>query len=239
MTHELEDCADLARRIDLQIMEHDQRLMEQPLTPNWPPPSYYTVRMDGLLELYMAGAPADLIIRFFRRHLGSHERAWPLVRVMECADASVFWPVFLNIWTVCDAAWEPQKRLLPLLRERADENFLDWASSCDDTENADDEYDGLDGQKMATFYNGLPDIVEIYRGCSANRVRAISWTTDHETARRFAHGHRGIRVPSPVLAAAKVRKVDIFAVFTAREESEVIIDPRRLRKLVVTPHVKV
>jgi hypothetical protein len=115
--------------------------------------------------------------------------------------------------------------------------WLDWVSTCND-EEAEEEDEKWAGRQIADFYHGLPEMAEIFRGCSADRVRAISWTTDREVALDFAGGHRGIRVKNPVLATAKVRKEDIFAAVTLRKESEVIIDPRRLRKLVVTPHTR-
>jgi len=83
----------------------------------------------------------------------------------------------------------------------------------------------------AAFYDSLPDEVAVYRGCSRPRMSAISWTTDRQVADIFARGHRGIRVPDPVIASAVIPKSAIFTVVTSRNESEVIVDPRRLRKL--------
>ena len=46
-------------------------------------------------------------------------------------------------------------------------------------------------------------------------------------ARGFAEGHGGLRVPDPILATGLIAKEHIFAVFTDRKESEVLLDPAR------------
>jgi hypothetical protein len=71
--------------------------------------------------------------------------------------------------------------------------------------------------------------VTVYRGCGASRVRSLSWTTEKSTAEEFARGHRLILVIRPVLAEAFIAKEAIFAVFA--EEYEVLLNPRRLRRL--------
>ncbi len=83
------------------------------------------------------------------------------------------------------------------------------------------------------FFDSLPDLVTIYRGCNRSRVRGISWTTDRAVAEAFWRGHRNIRWPDPVLAEAFVPKEAVFAPFVGRQESELVIDPRRLRRLTV------
>ena len=81
------------------------------------------------------------------------------------------------------------------------------------------------------FFDSLPDTVPIYRGCSKERVRGISWTTDRTVAKSFASGHRGVAVPNASLAHAIIPKGAVFCVFTDRQESEVLIDPDRLQKV--------
>ena len=75
----------------------------------------------------------------------------------------------------------------------------------------------------------------MHRGCSRPRVRGVSWTTDRAVAKTFARGHRGIRLPEPVVATAMVPKAAIFATFTERNESEIVLDPRRLRRVRIAP----
>ena len=132
-------------------------------------------------------------------------------------DPDVFWPVFLETWSACDATWDWRGPLLTLLRAARKKRPAIHYMSGDSIE----------------LFDGLPDPTPIYRGCSASRVRGISWTIERSIALRFKRGHRFITVPTPVLAEAVVRKDAIFCTIADREESEVLIDPRRLRRLTV------
>ncbi len=66
-------------------------------------------------------------------------------------------------------------------------------------------------------------------GIRAHGSRGISWTLDEAVACGFAEGHRGLRAPDAVLATGLIAKEHIFAVFTDRHESEVLLDPVRIR----------
>ena len=127
----------------------------------------------------------------------------------------MFWPAFLDAWPNCDDTWPWQKHLLEVLGWFG----LEWPGS-----------EFLEPDAHA-FFDFLPDPVTIFRGCSRPRVRGVSWTTDKAVAEAFACGHRGIRVPDPVLAEALVPKEAVFAAFVGREESELVIDPRRARHI--------
>jgi hypothetical protein len=56
-------------------------------------------------------------------------------------------------------------------------------------------------------------------------------------AQQFARGMRFVN-EYPTLARAELQKQHIFAVFLDREESELVVDPRRLRKLAQNFRVK-
>ena len=85
------------------------------------------------------------------------------------------------------------------------------------------------------FFDTLPPLVQVFRGCSAPRVRGIAWSTERSVAEGFARGHRFIRVPEPVVASAVIPKEHIFFVTDERNEKEIVLDPRRLRKVIVEP----
>jgi hypothetical protein len=85
------------------------------------------------------------------------------------------------------------------------------------------------------IFDALPDEITVFRGCSRSRVRGVAWTTDRRVAEGFAHGHRFIRVPDPVVASAIIPKEHIFFWTDERNEKEVVLEPRRLRKLAVEP----
>jgi hypothetical protein len=84
------------------------------------------------------------------------------------------------------------------------------------------------------FYEALPDPVPICRGCDQGRERGLHWTTSRAVAEGFATGKRCLNA-HPTLASAEIPKRHVIAVFVCRDENEVVVDPRRLRKLKSEP----
>lgn len=119
--------------------------------------------------------------------------------------SEVFWPVLIDTFNMCDDTWAWKGVLLGMLRAQATRPPIEATS--------------------------WP--LRIWRGCSRPRVRGLSWTTDQAIAGRFAHGHRMIRVPDPVVAEATVDRSSVFVEINGRKEQEVLIDPRGLADLVV------
>jgi hypothetical protein len=74
--------------------------------------------------------------------------------------------------------------------------------------------------------------LQVFRGCSRARVCGIAWTMERTIAEGFARGHRGIRVPDPVVASALIPKDAIFFATDDRNENEIVLNPRRLRGLI-------
>ncbi len=78
-----------------------------------------------------------------------------------------------------------------------------------------------------TTYLAMEDTVTVYRGVTphnAKNIRALSWTTNRETAEWFAHrlGEEG------TVYEAQIDKAHIFAYLSDRNEAEVILNPRYL-----------
>lgn len=78
--------------------------------------------------------------------------------------------------------------------------------------------------------NALETPVTVYRGVTsynAKNVKALSWTLDEKVAQWFAHryGEQG------TVYKAQIRKDHIYAVFTGRNEAEVIVDPKELHNI--------
>lgn len=84
----------------------------------------------------------------------------------------------------------------------------------------------MDGEEREVF-DSFEDTVTIYRGVTsynAKNIKALSWTTDYQTAEWFAHrfGEEG------TVYEAQINKEHILAFFNGRNESEVIVDPKYL-----------
>lgn len=84
----------------------------------------------------------------------------------------------------------------------------------------------MDGEEKDVF-DSFDDTVTIYRGVTsynAKNIKALSWTTEYQTAEWFAHrfGEEG------TVYEAQISKEHILAFFNGRNESEVIVDPKYL-----------
>ena len=87
-----------------------------------------------------------------------------------------------------------------------------------------------DGRPLPTNGNAL---LRIYRGGPPfGLTNGFAWTTDPKVARKFANG-AGVRVKQVggVVISGLVRHRDVIAYITNRHESEVIVDPRRVRNI--------
>ena len=79
-------------------------------------------------------------------------------------------------------------------------------------------------------FQALEDTLVVYRGATsynANRVKALSWTLDREKAEWFAHRFD----EDGAVYEAKIDKAHVYAFFSSRNESEVIVDPAFLNEL--------
>ena len=79
-------------------------------------------------------------------------------------------------------------------------------------------------------FKALDDTVTVYRGVTthnAKSVKALSWSLSQETAEWFAHrfGEDG------TVYEAQIDKKHIYAYFSGRNESEVIVDPSYLTNI--------
>ncbi len=93
----------------------------------------------------------------------------------------------------------------------------------------------MDGEETEQF-DSFDDTVTIYRGVTsynAKNIKALSWTTDYQTAEWFAHrfGEEG------TVYEAKISKEHILAFFNGRNESEVIVDPKYLMNITEAPEM--
>ncbi len=86
------------------------------------------------------------------------------------------------------------------------------------------------------WYDKLDPLIQIYRGCERGRERGLYWTTDQRVAHGFAIGQRCIN-DMPTVVRAFIPKPHVLALFVSREECEIVVDPRHLRRLevVATP----
>ena len=74
----------------------------------------------------------------------------------------------------------------------------------------------------------LPDTVDIFRGCHDWNKEGFSWTRDLEMAQSFAHRNREAGQKEPIVVLGTVQKSSIIAFLDRRNESEIIVDPKKV-----------
>jgi hypothetical protein len=133
----------------------------------------------------------------------------------------IFWAMFLEWWPDSEFSRGHASRLQRVHRRRRAYEFMT-------PENKE-------------FYDALPDPVTVYRGQEAGTSPGVSWTTDKAKAEWFAerftsHEGRifaalqgGARFANskgkPIVLTGKIKKANVWAVFTDRNESEVLCRP--------------
>jgi len=136
----------------------------------------------------------------------SEHRLLTVLRLIEFAPSAIFWPALDG--HRARVQWAMEKARKPA-----------WA---------------FFSPSQRQFFETLPPLVRVFRGCARLRVRGIAWTVDRAVAEDFARGHRGIRVPEPVVASALIPKEHIFFVTNERQEKEVVLKPRQ-RRVIIEP----
>lgn len=152
---------------------------------------------------------------------GSENRAFVMIELLNGAkNDEEFWKIFQLGWSISEKTWQYRVEIKRHLDQRPSAGAY--------IEKAD-----------KAFYDSLPELVTVYRGCSFPRIRGLAWTTDRGVAESFARGHRQIAVPMAVVAHGKVPKEAIYTVATGRKEAEVVLNWRRLREVGFTRFEKV
>jgi hypothetical protein len=135
-------------------------------------------------------------------YFDSYKRTERLVMVMMAAPARRRLSIFLEWGHMCDAPW-PYRSILADLLRRA---------------RVEVELGTLLEPAARTWFDTLPPMIAVYRGCQRGYERGLSWTTDRAVAEGFAQGKRCIN-SEPTLVTALIPKQHIFAVFLDRDES--------------------
>ncbi len=88
---------------------------------------------------------------------------------------------------------------------------------------ADKEY--LMDEKEFEIFKNLPEEFTVYRGVRGRgKVQGLSWTLSMEQARWFADRFE----PTGKVYRARIKKEDVLAYFSDRNEKEVVLDYRKL-----------
>jgi hypothetical protein len=167
---------------------------------------------QNLVRLAREG-PLDEVLCYLLR-FDSYARTEPMTYMMMFAPPRHRLQIFLEMGNEYDAPWPYRSRIAKALRCSIAQVPL--------VELLEPE--------ARDFYMALPDPVQISRGCERGREHGLHWTIRRALAEAFAHGKR-CRNANPTLVSAEIPKRHILGVFVSRDEDELVVDPRRLRKL--------
>jgi len=163
----------------------------------------------------MDGRSTEICDVLFGLGVDSQNRLDVMLNMLPYEPDQIFWSVFAEGWSACDDTWDMKGRLLGELRRR-NKNGSPWRKD---------------------WFDSLPDEFKIYRGGNLERSRGLSWTINPDVAASFAQGHRGTRVPDPVIASATIKKKSRAILFATndRDEQELLVDCGRLKNVLLTP----
>jgi hypothetical protein len=158
------------------------------------------------LGLDFFGRAAHAIDEFLLTAAWADQRLCVLLDLIEGAAPSIFWACLDHQWRNYHLPRTLQARLLRACRRNA---------------------------QQRPSLDRLPASLIVFRGCSRPRIRGLSWTRDESVAARFAFAEYGVTVPDPIIARAEISRDAVFLAIDGRNEAELLVDPRRLRKLIV------
>ncbi|NBR23906.1 MAG: hypothetical protein EBU08_09095 [Micrococcales bacterium] len=164
---------------------------------------------NGSANAYYLQKKRDLEIALaeknFSRVIYLHERPYRLQAFIQIAhhlSDEKYWSLLASVWTDTENAWQ---------------NLDEWRKLFNSSRP---KRQRLMDRDEVLAYDNLPDTVKVYRGCQKGiNEDGISWTLKRDKAEWFA-----TRFSKDGLVLEKeIQKKDIIAVFTNRNEYEVII----------------
>lgn len=152
--------------------------------------------ISHLMETLGPMRDPESVIAFVGKH-GSSARRPLLVSEWAFQMPSECGKVF---WRVVTACWNGFDRIPHDDYEQLFEMFSDSVPSCD-----------------------VPEGLTVFRGQDADAEKGLSWTRDRKVAEAFAHGHRGLNNPNPVVLEMEVFRGDVAFTCNERDEAEVVL----------------
>ena len=159
----------------------------------------------------------DVVAAIWAMH-DKYER-WPALNDVEAQlPDPTFYRTFVDVWSNSETNDRHLELIDHLIKKR--------------TIKAERVMPHLDKEDRELF-DSLPDEVTIYRGTTVENPYAdYSWTTDPDKALWFA---RRCYEATPALAAARVKKTDLLFAHVGRDESEVAIRTKAIRRKRLKP----
>jgi len=141
-------------------------------------------------------------------YCSSFNRLAGMIRSVADQPSEIFWPVWLHHWSMIDGGGEYQPYLPDMFKRKGSAHpYLE--------------------NDAKSYFNSLPDMVPVYRGCDERFKDGVSWTTNRKVAEFFATGNRCGRPRHPVVVTGRIEKrsPNFYYCDNSRNEAEIICTP--------------
>jgi hypothetical protein len=157
------------------------------------------LRVEGDWKGVMGGYAGPFLVHGFCKELANF-------------DDATYWELLAYIWTEQEQLWPNRALLLKLFKSPRSER------------------DKLMTKAEHRALAKLPDSFPLYRGFIGRRGDGLSWTTSKKKAIWFAKRFAVLtHLGQPKLFSGEASKSDVLAYFSGRGESEVVIDPAKVK----------
>lgn len=127
-------------------------------------------------------------------------------------DDKTYWTILGAVWVHTESPWVNRKLFLQLFNSpRPHREFL------------------MDADERKALKK-LPAQLTIYRGFAGERGKGLSWTLDRDKAVWFAKRFHVLHGQTARVIEGTCQNSDVFAHFTGRGESEIVIDPEKVKR---------
>ena len=125
-------------------------------------------------------------------------------------NPNTFWPILIRLWDGYDGAPDWKLDLIRIMDDHEPGSGLRYMTD-----------------ESRAFYDQLPKVVTVYRGCARKYTDCIAWTTDRATAAFFAARTRYDPNSDPVIATGHISVTDPKLYFASadRGEFEIVCRP--------------
>ncbi len=171
--------------------------------PHWVQDAYNRIAAEDALQAERWDQYFLLVNRPYRMDA--------LLAILDLLDDAEYWRLLRRVWDDAEHLfiW---RRVIPALLEsdRSSRELL------------------MNEQERA-YLATLPEIVTVYRGYNRGHRSGWSWTLSEERAGWFARRFWFLDKTDPRVAVGTAARGDIIAYFAERQESEIVVNPSRVR----------
>lgn len=143
----------------------------------------------------------------------THERPYQLDafgRIAKRMSDTTYWSILGSVYTESENLWQQKRKLVRMLNaDRKQREFL------------------MNGRERG-YLNKLPSTLTIFRGYQYRNANGWSWTLDPKKARWFSQRFE-VLGGKPTVATGRVKKRDVVAYFSRRQEKEIVVDPSAVK----------